>query len=103
MLFKADMKVTLKRGVLDPQGSAVGGAVKALGYGNVSQVRIGKLIELWVEAGSEEAARETVQELGRRILANPVMETFTFTIAPAAERPAPAVGATETATQTGVK
>ncbi len=81
MLFKAEVKVSLKKGVLDPQGSTVESAVKALGYTRVSGVRIGKLIELQVEADSEEQARETVQELGKRILANPVMETFTFTLA----------------------
>jgi phosphoribosylformylglycinamidine synthase PurS subunit len=82
MLFKAEVKVSLKQGVLDPQGSAVEGAVRALGYHNVPQVRIGKLIELWVEAESQEAAEAEVAELGKRILANPVMESFTFTVAP---------------------
>lgn len=85
MLFKAEVKVSLKKGVLDPQGSAIEGAVKALGYGNVPQVRIGKLIELWVEAESQEAAEATVLELGRKILANPVMETFTCTVTPSSD------------------
>jgi phosphoribosylformylglycinamidine synthase PurS subunit len=89
MLFKAEVKVALKKGVLDPQGSAVEGAVRALGYGNVPQVRIGKYVELWVEAESEEAARQTVEELGRRILTNPVMETFTFTLAPSSDKLVP--------------
>ncbi|HEY3366882.1 MAG TPA: phosphoribosylformylglycinamidine synthase subunit PurS [Symbiobacteriaceae bacterium] len=103
MLFKAEVKVTLKKGVLDPQGSAVEGAVKALGYSGVPQVRIGKFIEVWVEGASEDAAREMVQELGKKILSNPVMETFTFSLAPSSDRLVPAVGATETATRTGVK
>lgn len=103
MLFKAEVKVTLKKGVLDPQGSAVEGAVKALGYSGVPQVRIGKFIEVWVEAVSPEAASETVSDLGKKILSNPVMETFTFTIAPSTDRLVPAIGATETATRTGVK
>ena len=103
MLFKAEIKVSLKKGVLDPQGSAVEGAVKALGYTGVPQVRIGKFIEVWVEAESEERARSTVEELGRKILTNPVLETFSFSIAPSADRLVPAIGATETATRTGVK
>lgn len=103
MLFKAEVKVSLKKGVLDPQGSAVEGAVKAMGYTGVPQVRIGKFIELWVEAGSEEQARETVQDLGKKILSNPVMETFHFTIAPSSDKLVPAIGATETATKAGVK
>jgi len=103
MLFKAEVKVSLKKGVLDPQGSAVEGAVKSLGFTNVPQVRIGKYIEVWVEADSQEVARDSVQDLGRRILTNPVMETFTFTIAESADRLVPAVGATQKATRTGVK
>ncbi|HYF92764.1 MAG TPA: phosphoribosylformylglycinamidine synthase subunit PurS [Symbiobacteriaceae bacterium] len=103
MLFKAEVKVTLKKGVLDPQGSAVEGAVKALGYTGVPQVRIGKYIELWVEAEDAEKATGLVQELGRKILTNPIMETFTVTVAESHDRLVPAVGATETATRTGVK
>lgn len=103
MLFKAEVKVVLKKGVLDPQGSAVEGAVKALGYTGVPQVRIGKHIEVWVEAESTEAAQALIQELGPKILTNPIMETFTFTLAPSSDRLVPAVGATEAAAKTGVK
>lgn len=103
MLFKAEVKVALKKGVLDPQGSAVEGAVKALGYTNIPQVRIGKYIEVWVEAESQEAAEAEVSELGKRILTNPIMETFTFTVAPSNDRLVPSVGATETAARTGVE
>lgn len=80
MLFKAEVKVSLKKGVLDPQGSTVEGAVKTLGYEGIGQVRIGKLVEFTLEAGSEAQAAELVQDLGKKILSNPVMETFTFTI-----------------------
>jgi phosphoribosylformylglycinamidine synthase PurS subunit len=82
MMYKAEVKVSLKAGVLDPQGVAVANAVKTLGYEGIPQVRIGKLVEVWVEAASEEEARAKVQEIGAKILANPVMETFTFTLAP---------------------
>ena len=80
MLFKAEVKVSLKKGVLDPQGSAVESAVKAMGYTGVPLVRIGKYIELWVEAAGEAEARSLVDELGRKILTNPVLETYTFTL-----------------------
>ena len=103
MLYKAELKVTLKKGVLDPQGSAVEGAVKSLGYTGVPQVRIGKYIEVWVEAGSQSEAEALVQDLGKKILTNPTMETFTFTVAESHDRLVQTVGATETATQTGVK
>jgi phosphoribosylformylglycinamidine synthase subunit PurS len=86
MLFKAEVKVTLKKGVLDPQGSAVEGAVKSLGYTGVPQVRIGKYIELWVEAENAEHATTLVQELGRKILSNPIMETFTVTVTESHDR-----------------
>lgn len=103
MLFKAEVKVSLKKGVLDPQGSAVEGAVKALGYTGVPQVRIGKYIEVWVEAESEQQAGELVQKLGKQILTNPIMETFTYTVAPSSDKLVAAIGATETATKAGVK
>lgn len=86
MLFKAEVKVALKPGVLDPQGVAVEGAIKTLGYTGVPQVRIGKLVEVWVEAETEAEASAKVQEIGAKILANPVMETFTFTLAPSADK-----------------
>jgi phosphoribosylformylglycinamidine synthase PurS subunit len=103
MLFKAEVKVSLKKGVLDPQGSAVEGAVKALGFTGVPQVRIGKFIEVWVEADSEAKAKEMVQALGSKILANPVMETFAITLAPSNDKLVQTIGATEKAAQTGVK
>lgn len=85
MLFQAEVQVTLKPGVLDPQGSAVEGAVKTLGYDNVGQVRIGKLIRLQIEAASAEEATATVADLAKRILINPVMESCTFTVTPLGE------------------
>lgn len=103
MLFKAEVKVSLKKGVLDPQGSAVEGAVKSLGYTGVPQVRIGKYVEVWVEAETEEKAGELVQELGKKILTNPIMETFTYTVAPSNDKLVTAIGATETAVKAGVK
>jgi phosphoribosylformylglycinamidine synthase PurS subunit len=82
MLYQAEVKVSLKPGVLDPQGVAVAGAIRTLGYTGVPQVRIGKLVEVWVEAETEEAAAGLVREIGQKILTNPVLETFTFTLAP---------------------
>jgi phosphoribosylformylglycinamidine synthase PurS subunit len=85
MLYKAEVKVSLKPGVLDPQGVAVAGAVKTLGYTGVPQVRIGKLVQVWVEAETEVEASAKVQEIGAKILTNPVMEAFSFTIAPSTD------------------
>lgn len=83
MRYKAEVRVTLKPGVLDPQGATVKSALAALGYQGFEDVRVGKLIELWLEAPSEEAARRQVTEAGRRLLANPVLETFAVHLEPA--------------------
>jgi phosphoribosylformylglycinamidine synthase PurS subunit len=76
VMYRAEVIVTLKPGVLDPQGKAVGGGLAALGYGEVSEVRVGKFIELRLQADDAETARRRVEEMGRRLLANPVIEDF---------------------------
>ena len=69
--------VTLKRGVLDPQGSAVNRALHAMGYGEVSDVRLGKFIEVTLDAAKPEAdERKRLEEMCRRLLANTVIEDF---------------------------
>lgn len=73
---QARVYITLKKTVLDPQGAAVENALKALGYGEVSGVRVGKVIILDLA----EASPERVEEMSRRLLANPVIEDFTFEI-----------------------
>ena len=71
-----EVLVSLKPGLLDPQGKAVEGALPALGWTNVADVRVGKHIELTVEAGSEAEAREQVEQMAVRLLSNPVIETY---------------------------
>jgi len=75
---KAVVYVTLKPGVLDPQGQAVSGTLSRLGYGEVASVRVGKTIELELnEAGlTEESARERISEMCERLLANTVIEDY---------------------------
>lgn len=63
-------------GVLDPQGATVERALPALGYDNVSMVRIGKSIRLVVDAADAGAARAQAEEMCRRLLANPVIEAY---------------------------
>ncbi|MFN7951416.1 MAG: phosphoribosylformylglycinamidine synthase subunit PurS [bacterium] len=73
--MKAIVTVTLKRGVLDPQGQAVAGGLKSLGFDDVEGVRVGKHIE--IELGRDGAgARERVTEMCKKLLANPVIEDF---------------------------
>jgi phosphoribosylformylglycinamidine synthase len=74
MKHRFEVIVSLRPGLLDPQGKAVEGALQAMGWTNVGEVRIGKHITLTVEAESVEAARAQVEEMARRLLANPVIE-----------------------------
>ena len=72
--MKARIVVMLKEGVLDPQGKAVAGALHGLGYAEVRDVRIGRVIELEMEGGPDGGAR--LEAMCRQLLANPVMEEF---------------------------
>ena len=76
MRFRAQVVVSLKDGLLDPQGKAVEGSLPALGWTNVSEVRIGRYVELDVEAIDQDAAVSQVQAMAERLLSNPVIETF---------------------------
>ena len=78
--------VTHLPGVLDPQGATVERALPALGYSNVSQVRIGKSIRLVVDAPDEAAARTQLDEMCERLLANPVIEAYEVNLEALAER-----------------
>ncbi len=69
-----------KAGVLDPQGKAVQGGLATLGFAGLRDVRVGKLIELRFEAESREAARTLVEEACRKLLANPIIEEYRFTV-----------------------
>jgi len=74
--FEARVDITHLPGILDPQGATVERSLPALGYDNVSEVRVGKSIRLVVEASDESAARAQVDEMCRRLLANPVIEAY---------------------------
>lgn len=75
-MFKANIYVTLKEGVLDPQGDAVRKSLHVLNYQGVNEVRIGKFIEVWLEAGDQATAQRELQEMSDKLLANPVIEKF---------------------------
>ncbi len=74
MRYRVEVLVTLRPGLLDPQGKAVEGALPALGFTNVRDVRVGKHVALTIEADSAEAARSEAEEIAGRLLANPVIE-----------------------------
>ena len=79
--MKARVEVTLKSGVLDPQGEAVRHALGSLGFEGVGEVRIGKVIEVDLAATDAEAARAEVEAMCRRLLANTVIENYAVEIA----------------------
>jgi len=93
--FRAQVVVSLKEGLLDPQGKAVEGALPALGWGNVAAVRVGKYVELTVDAEDRAAAVHQVEEMCRRFLSNPVIEDFR--VVAVEEAPAPAGAQAEVA------
>ncbi|MYD73123.1 MAG: phosphoribosylformylglycinamidine synthase subunit PurS [Chloroflexi bacterium] len=76
MRYKAEIHVTLKRTVNDPQGLAIRGGLHSLGYETVDSVRAGKFIEVWLEADSEEVPQRLADEMSDHLLANPVIEDY---------------------------
>jgi phosphoribosylformylglycinamidine synthase PurS subunit len=76
--MKARVHVTLKSGVLDPQGKAIGHALQSLGFAGVRDVRQGKVIELELEESDPAKARATVEAMCGKLLANPVIENYTI-------------------------
>jgi len=78
-MYKAKVNVTLRPSILDPKGKAAHHALQNLGLNDVQQVRIGKFIELDVEASSEKEATKIVESACTQLLANEVMEDFEIT------------------------
>ena len=76
MNVKFEVLVQLKPGLLDPQGKAVEGSLPAMGWTNVHGVRVGRHVELTIEADSEQAAQAQAEEMAQRLLSNPVIEDF---------------------------
>lgn len=81
-MWKARIRVMLKKGVLDPQGETVKRSLGALGYDQVAEVRVGKFMEVLVDASDHETASGVVDEMCRRLLANPVIEDYSFDLDP---------------------
>jgi phosphoribosylformylglycinamidine synthase PurS subunit len=78
--MRAMVHVRLKEGVLDPQGAAIGRALSQLGFAGVTAVRQGKLIELDLVAKDRASASAEVDAMCAKLLANPVIETYSVTI-----------------------
>ena len=75
-MFKGYVYVTLKNGVLDPQGVAAMKSLKSLGYDKIEEVRVGKFIEVLLQAASPEAALEELKAISEKLLANLVVEDY---------------------------
>jgi len=78
--FQAEIDVMPKKEILDPQGKAVTGSMKNLGLAEIHNVRIGKHISLEIEAESEETASAKVEQACKSLLANLIMESYSFTL-----------------------
>lgn len=83
MKFIAEINVMPLKNLLDPQGKAVTHSMSNIGFKEISNVRIGKHITLEIEADSKEHAMERVNEACNKILANPIMEGYEYTVHPA--------------------
>jgi phosphoribosylformylglycinamidine synthase len=79
--MKAVVTVMLKNGVLDPQGKAIGHALNNLGFAQVGEVRMGKIIELELAETDAAKAKEAAEEMAKKLLANMVIESFKVEIA----------------------
>lgn len=78
--MKAKVTITLKKGVHDPQGEAVEGTLKHLGFNEVEGVRVGKYVELNLGSLSKEKAKAQVEAMCKKLLANPVIESYSFEV-----------------------
>ncbi len=78
--MKARIHITLKQGVLDPQGKAIANALEALGFSGVDGVRQGKYIEIDLQENDSEAARASVDAMCEKLLANTVIEDYSIEI-----------------------
>jgi len=75
-MTKVKVFIKLKEGVLDPQGKAVKNSLSSLGFNTVENVRVGKFIEVNINEDDSERAKEEVNKMCRKLLANPVIENF---------------------------
>jgi phosphoribosylformylglycinamidine synthase subunit PurS len=77
MKFRADIHIMPHKGLLDPQGKTVSQGLHKMGHNTILNVRIGKMIQLEIEANSESEAKQTVSEACEKLLVNKIMEQYT--------------------------
>ena len=79
-MFRAKIDITLKKSILDPQGKAVLSELHCMKFNDVSDVRVGKFCELEIDAASKDAADEQVHAICDKLLVNPVIEEYSYTL-----------------------
>ncbi|HTR80864.1 MAG TPA: phosphoribosylformylglycinamidine synthase subunit PurS [Bacteroidota bacterium] len=79
-MFRSRIVVTLRKSILDPQGKAVESAAHTLGFTTVRDLRIGKHIEFSLESSTKEEAERITEEVCKKLLANPVMEDYSYNV-----------------------
>ncbi len=79
-MWSVKINIELKKGVLDAQGKTTHKALHSLGFHNVQEVRVGKLVELQIEGGSRDDVERQVRDMCQKLLANPVIEDFEYEI-----------------------
>jgi len=85
MMWQAEVRVMLKPSVNDPQGLSIRGALRTLGFAHVEDVRAGKVIHIKLQAEERSAAEAHVERMCQQLLANPVIETYSFELVPAVD------------------
>ncbi len=80
-MINARVTVTLKNGVLDPQGKAIEGALGALGFDGIGQIRQGKVFDLQIETADKAKAEADLKAMCEKLLANTVIENYAISIA----------------------
>ncbi|MGH7452761.1 MAG: phosphoribosylformylglycinamidine synthase subunit PurS [bacterium] len=78
--MKAKIHITLKSGILDPQGKTIRHALEMLGFAGIREVRAGKLIEIFFDGMNREQAQKLTESACKKLLANPVIENYDFVI-----------------------
>jgi len=78
--MKANVYVSLKKSVLDPQGKTIHGALRKMGYEGVSDIRQGKYFEITLHGMDETTARQEIERMAREVLTNPVIEEFHYSL-----------------------
>jgi phosphoribosylformylglycinamidine synthase PurS subunit len=79
-MFEAQIKITLKKTVADPQGLTVKHALESLGFGGIGMVRMGKFITLRLDAKDQAQAEAEAEDACAKLLANPIIEDFSFEV-----------------------